>query len=382
MNYYTLPKINNKIKLEPNISATTIKPYISQTLLNYHDEIKEEVNQLFFYNKNYNISYEDIIKIVNPYEYIFSRVPGSNYSVSKLKTKSNMFYELFEIIQSIDLLDSFKFDIMNSLIVGENYEDSLECLEMLRENYNIDKFFCFYEYNSKLHNCIEKNKFNFVIYELNKYNDVNQNIINLLELLIITFTQLKENSIIIIKLNNTFYKPILEIIYLLNSLFEKTLVVKPNTSDITSFDKYIILQKLRLNQYYFDLFNSYNTVLTDFIKNYYNDLDNNNNNVNSMNTMNSINPTLNIQNIQTIIKPELPMYFLNKIDDINIIIGQQQLEAVNQIINMLKSKNIEDRIEIMKKNNIQKCVNWCEKFKIPCNKFSDKINIFFSRDKD
>jgi len=362
MNYYTLPKINNKINLEPNVTAAIVKPYISQTLLNYHDEIKEEVNQLYFYNKSYSISYEDIIKIVNPYEYIFSRVPGSNYSVSKLKTKSNMFYELFEIIQTIDLLDSFKFDIMNSLIVGENYEDSLECLEMLRENYNIDKFFCFYEYNSKLHNCIEKNKFNFVIYELNKYNNVNQNIINLLELLVIIFTQLKENSIIILKINNTFYKPILEIIYLLNSLFEKTLVVKPNTSDITSFDKYIILQKLRLNQYYFDLFNNYNTVLSDFIKNYNND------------DIINVKPILNIQ---TIIKPELPMYFLNKIDDINIIIGQQQLEAVNQIINMLKSKNIEDRIEIMKKNNIQKSVNWCEKFKIPCNKFSDKINIFF-----
>jgi len=366
MNYYTLPKTNNKIKLEPNISGKIVKPYISQTLLNYHDEIKDEVNHMYFNNKNHNISYEEIIKIVNPYEYIFSRVPGSNYSVSKLKTKSNMFYELFEIIQTIDLLDSFKFDIMNSLIVGENYEDSLECLEMLRENYNIDKFFCFYEYNSKLHSCIEKNKFNFVIYELNKYNDVNQNIINLLELLIIVFTQLKENSIIIIKLNNTFYKPILEILYLFNSLFEKTLVIKPNTSDITSFDKYIILQKLRLNQYYFDLFNNYNTVISDFIKNYNNKLE-----------INNYNNITNNLHIQTIIKHDLPMYFLNKIDDINIIVGQQQLEAVNQIINMLKSKNIEDRIEIMKKNNIQKSVNWCEKFKIPCNKFSDKINIFF-----
>jgi len=375
MNYYTLPKINNKINLKPTISDSIINPYISQTLLNYHDEIKDEVNQLYFYNKNYNISYEDIIKIVNPYEYIFSRVPGSNYSVSKLKTKSNMFYELFEIIQTIDLLESFKFDIMNSLIVGDNYEDSLECLEMLRENYNIDKFFCFHEYNSKLHNCIEKNKFNFVIYELNNCNNINQSVINLLELLIIIFTQLKENSIIILKINNTFYKPILEIIYLLNSLFEKTLVVKPNTSDITSFDKYIILQKLRLNQYYFDLFNNYNTVLTEFIKNYYNEID-----INNLNNVNSTNLILNrqkIQNIQTIIKPELPMYFLNKIDDINIIIGQQQLEAMNQTINMLKSKNIEDRIEIIKKNNIQKSVNWCEKFKIPCNKFSDKINIFF-----
>ena len=26
--------------------------------------------------------------------------------------------------------------------------------------------------------------------------------------------------------------------------------------------------------------------------------------------------------------------------------------------------------------NIQKCVIWCEKFKVPHNKFSEKVNIF------
>jgi len=66
------------------------------------------------------------------------------------------------------------------------------------------------------------------------------------------------------------------------------------------------------------------------------------------------------------------------LDDINIIFGQQQLETINQIINILKSKNIEEKMEVFKKNNIQKSINWCEKFKIPCNKFSDKINIFYN----
>ena len=60
----------------------------------------------------------------------------------------------------------------------------------------------------------------------------------------------------------------------------------------------------------------------------------------------------------------------------NIIIGQQQLEALNQIICVLKNKNKEEKIETIKKNNILKSVIWCEKFKIPCNKFSEKINIF------
>jgi len=382
MNYYTLPKINNKIIVDPHVNTDNIKPYISQTLILYYNKIIEEIQQLEQTNiehEKQNELYNEIFKIVNPYQYIFSKVPGSKFSVSKIKTKSIMFYDLYEIFQTINLLDSFKFDIMNSLIVGENYEDSLECLEMLRENYNIDKFFCFNEYNTKLHNCIENTKFNFIIYELNNYNNINQYIINLVELLIIIFNQLKENSIVIIKINNLFYKPILEIVYLLNSLFEKTFIIKPNTSDATSFDKYIVLQKLKLNHYDYDLFYNYNTILTNFVKKYSvnmnlnaNVSDNHNSAHNSPHNSNH-NSELNIQNI---INFELPYFFLNKIDDINIIIGQQQLEALNQIINIWKSKNIEEKIEIMKKNNIQKSVNWCEKFKIPCNKFSEKINIF------
>ena len=60
----------------------------------------------------------------------------------------------------------------------------------------------------------------------------------------------------------------------------------------------------------------------------------------------------------------------------NIIIGQQQIEALDQIVLLYKNKNKDDKIEIIKKNNIQKSVTWCEKFKIPCNKFTEKTNIF------
>ena len=160
MNYYTLPKINNKITITENNIASEIKTYISKTLINYYNELNDEINILC---KDNNIDYYEIIKIINPHEYIFSKVPGSNFSVSKLKPKSIMFYDLLEIFQTLKLLDFFNFDIMNSLIVGANYEDSLECLEMLRENYNEDKFFCFYEYNSNSYSLIEKTRFNFII---------------------------------------------------------------------------------------------------------------------------------------------------------------------------------------------------------------------------
>ena len=85
---------------------------------------------------------------------------------------------------------------------------------------------------------------------------------------------------------------------------------------------------------------------------------------------------LNNRNIVSIIDYEIPCYFVNKIDDINIIIGQQQLESLDQIINIIKNKNKEERVETIKKSNIQKSVSWCEKLKIPYNKFSEKTNIF------
>ena len=73
---------------------------------------------------------------------------------------------------------------------------------------------------------------------------------------------------------------------------------------------------------------------------------------------------------------EIPYYFMNKIDDVNIIIGQQQLECIDQMINVFKNNNKRERIEYIRKVNIQKSVHWCEKYKIPCNKFLDKTNIF------
>jgi hypothetical protein len=82
------------------------------------------------------------------------------------------------------------------------------------------------------------------------------------------------------------------------------------------------------------------------------------------------------KHIVSIFDFDIPYYFKNKIDDMNIIIGQQQIEAFDQIITIYKNKNKDDKIECIKKVNIQKSVSWCEKYKIPCNKFTEKINMF------
>jgi hypothetical protein len=82
------------------------------------------------------------------------------------------------------------------------------------------------------------------------------------------------------------------------------------------------------------------------------------------------------QIVESLINDHLPYYFMNKIEDSNINIGHQQIEHLDLLLQIIKNKNRDEKIESLKKSNIIKCIQWCEKFKIPHNKFVDKINIF------
>ena len=117
MSYYILPKNNNIININPCNSINICEPYISYSLYNYYNEIIDQINNIIL-NVNIDLSfntYEEIIKIVNPYEYIFSKVPGSKFSVSKLKPKTNLFYDFLEIIITLNIFDNLKNKSINSL---------------------------------------------------------------------------------------------------------------------------------------------------------------------------------------------------------------------------------------------------------------------------
>ena len=141
-------------------------------------------------------------------------------------------------------------------------------------------------------------------------------------------------------------------LYFLSSVYEKVYIIKPSASNIINFDKYIVCTNFILNE----------TNINQYKLNYYKlfvFLKKNEN-----------------KNIISILDIEIPYYFTTKLVEINNIIGQPQLESLDQIITILRSKNKEDKIEVLKKTNIQKSIKWCEKYKIPYNKISEKTNIF------
>ena len=349
MSYYILPKNNNIIIVDPHIGLTSLKPYISHSLYNFYNNVKKQII-LMGSDLSYN-DYEEIITTVNPYEYIFSKVPGSKFSVSKLKPKTNMFYEYLEITSTLNIFEPFKNKTIKSLHISSSCDDSIDCIEMIRENYTEDEIFSFETINDEMYKSIIEENFDFMFFD-KKCDNINNYIINLIEFIMLILRFQRSNGVSIIKIDYVFHKPIVDMMYLITSLFDKVFVIKPNTSNITTFEKYLVCKGFISNENKLELYKQNYIKLNNFIKN------------------------LPHENVSTIISNNIPYYFINKIDDMNCIIGQQQLEALDLIISIFKHTNKEDKIEIIKKINIQKSVNWCEKFQIPYNKFSDKTNIF------
>uniref|UniRef100_A0A6C0HA87 Ribosomal RNA methyltransferase FtsJ domain-containing protein n=1 Tax=viral metagenome TaxID=1070528 RepID=A0A6C0HA87_9ZZZZ len=363
MNYYILPKKNDKISI--NIKTTSVEdlqPYVSSSVYHYLNIVLKQIDEI--QKKDNIIDYDLIYKISNPYEFIFSNVPGLKYSVSKLKPLNNIFYIFMEILINFNILDFFNNSEIKTFFYGKNISSTIECMNMLREDYNdIYKFHGeIQEITNDDFNSSEKKSFDFMFFELKNYvneDQTNEYIITMIRCLQRILIYQKKNGICVIKLNNLFYKPLIDILYILTNLYEKIYIVKMNTTNIVNGERIIICKNFIQNDEYW--------IENDSIKYLAlaNDLQLQLENVNNSSQM-----------IESIIDNKLPYYFINKIEDSNVNIGHSQIEQLDLILYMIKNKNRDEKIETIKKNNIIKCIQWCEKYKIPYNKCIDKINIF------
>jgi len=349
MSFFILPKTTNTINISPICSVNRCQPYLSYSFLTYYLDVKKQIIEMFtFDNDLSDNTFEEAIRIINPYEFIFSKVPGSRFSVSKLKPNSNLFYDLFEIFNNLNIFEDFKTHSIKSLHVSPNCDDTVHCYEMFREGFtDVVRTVDHIDINSNQY----ENDFEYIFFETNITNE-RQYFISLFEVLITIFRSQKNNGNIIIKIKDVLHKPVIDTIYMLTSLYEKVYIVKPNTNNISSLERYVVCKSFKYNEKSRTYLRLNSIKLIIFLK------------------------KLEDNHITGILDFDLSCYFKNKIDEINIIIGQQQIDALDQIIYIFKNKNKNDKIETIKKSNIQKSVSWCEKYKIPCNKFVEKINIF------
>jgi hypothetical protein len=385
MNYYIIPKNNFNFELSLKLTNDVIKPCISFSLIFYLtaaytqlfklEDVKNITNEKVLTEdiSNEKVLTEDITidyvnKIVNPFEFIHTNVPGSILSVSKVKPDANIFFELMEIFQMFNINDILATkNKINIAHLTPNHTSTTYLLNMLREenndfiiveDFDYNKLYTKFVNNNPVTNNI-KTKLDLIIIEFCQcdYTNTTQYIHNmLLSLIIITKYQANLGTCII-KIDNIFYKAIIDIIFLLSSFYDKILLIKPIISNITKSERFIVCK-------------SFNCGIVD--------------NSNIRNKIDEqILTKLNYsgtddKGISSLINDEIPYYFLNKLEESNAVIGQQQLESYDQIINIFKNRNRDEKIENLKRQNIQKCIQWCEKNQLPHNKFIDKVNIFLT----
>jgi hypothetical protein len=158
----------------------------------------------------------------------------------------------------------------------------------------------------------------------------------------------KKGGSFILKVYDTFTRFSLDLLFLLSNLYEEVYIIKPSTSRFANSEKYIVCKGFR----------NINTL--EIVKQFYKFLQYKEN----------INGSL--------FNFELPYLFTNKIEEINSIIGQQQIDVIVSTIYLIDNSNKYDKIEHMKKKNIQKCISWCQKYNIPYNNNIQSNNLFIT----
>jgi len=363
MNYYIIPKNNFNIFINLQLTNEKIKPYLSFSLIFYLNDI---YSQLFKLKDTVNdaATLEYINKIVNPYEFINTNVPGTLISVSKVKPESIIFFELMEVFQLLNINDTFALKSnINIAHLTPNHTSTNDLLNMIREDKN-DNIYC-KDFNfTELYNIFITNNYNNKLdliiceFEARDYNNTKTYIKNMLLVLLLVIKYQSNQGICIIKIDNIFYKSIIDILFILSALYDKIYLVKPIISNVTKGERYVICK----------FFNTSILEKSKLVSQI------NETVINTMFNTDSTNTTC----VNSLINNEIPYYFLNKIEESNAVIGQQQLESYDQIINIYKNKNRDEKMENLKKNHIQKCIQWCEKNQLPHNKFIDKVNIFLT----
>ena len=369
MNYYIIPKNNFKIKLFLLEKPEPINPVISYSLIFHLNDVY--TNLLKLEDSANNMTIDHINKIVNPFEFIHTNVPGYQVSVSKVKPESNIFFELMEIFQLCNIFDSLLSpstttkNKMNITHLTPNYTSTNYLLNMLREDNEDNVVFEDFDYKTlcdKFVIDINPTKIDLFIFEFKDedYTDMKQYIKNVLLVLYIITKYQSNRGTSIIKLDGIFYKIIIDVLLIFTAIYDKVFLIKPTISSITTGERYIICKHLNYSSI------TDNNLLSQ---------------IEEKLTSKLANDTICNNNIHSFLSNEIPYYFLNKIEESNAVIGQQQLESYDQIINIFKNKNKDEKLETLKRNHIQKCVQWCEKNQIPHNKFTDKINIFLNSKK-
>jgi hypothetical protein len=154
----------------------------------------------------------------------------------------------------------------------------------------------------------------------------------------------------ILKVFDLFTQSSIDMIFLLCCVYKQVYITKPNTSRYANSEKYIVCKDFILNNADVAAF------ITSIIPAYY--------------------QIESDSKLERVLNCNIPYLFTSKLEELNSIFGQQQIENIASTINLIEN-NRNDKIDNLKKANINKCMIWCQKYNLPYNNLQP-TNIFLS----
>lgn len=391
MSYFLLPSIpyNELIStlVEQKYNEGKNSIVINKTLSHYLSKIKGQIDSK-------QTEWDKYKKYTNPYEYIHTVIPGSKYSICKTKPLSRSYFKMIEICKCLRLLDDLP-DNCKSYHLAEGPGGFIEAIANMRENMN-DEYYgitlvddedqsvpgwkksqAFLKKHTNV--IIEKGQtgtgdlmdpenlrdmyqrhhnscdiitadggFDFTT-DFNHQELVSLKLI--LSQIAFAIACQKKGGSFFIKMFDTFTPASIDMLYLLTMLYDQVYFCKPHTSRYANSEKYIICKGFRLTDSKALVISLYH-VLQSFTEN-------------------------DDKYLFRLFNFDIPYVTVQRIEEYNAIFGQQQIECISQTLFLIESCNY-DKIENMKKTNIQKCISWCQKYKLPFNKMTVSTNIFLS----
>jgi len=411
MNFFQLPQIqyNNSLvnAMNPTLFSTSdstessgqenksleIPFIINKSLCKYLSFVKEQINTR-------QINWDKYKKYTNIYEYIHTIIPNAKVSVCTYKPLSRSFYKMIEICKQLYILEDLP-RLCKSFHLAEGPGGFIEALALMRSqlcdsyygmtlidednsvpgwrksksfllhnpNVVIEKGYdgrgdlmnpenlkyCYIKYNGTMDLITGDGGFDFSN-DFNQQEIVSSNLI--MCQIAFAIAMQKQGGNFILKFFDTFTKFSLDLLFLLSNLYEQVYFIKPNTSRQANSEKYVVCKGFRLSS------------TEDIVKKFYKIL--------SETVYLGGIKTMERKQIVSLFNFDLPYIFINKVEEINAIFGQQQIENIINTLNLIDntSNNKLDKLESMKKMNIQKCITWCQKYNLSYNKIIPTTNIF------
>lgn len=388
---YNLPIHKNALECKHFLFENSETVYIvshtlHEYLLKYKKQIAEHSNE-----------WDNMKRITNPYEFIHSHVPNGRSAVAKTKPLSRSFFKMIEMCRDYNLcggsrpITTFHLaegpggfieatahmrqnesDIYYGMTLIDDFDPNIpswkKTSEFLAKTPNVrieygpskngDLFsvenlqHCYHTYRNKMDIITADGGFDFSE-NFNEQESLATKL--LLAEVIYALAMQKIGGCFILKVFDITTKTSIDILYLLTCFYEEVSVCKPKTSRIANSEKYIVCKG-------FQKVHNYEQIMGVFITNY--------------------KSIMNQKNISSLIRKEHNYLFINKIEEINAIFGQTQIENIAYTIGLIVNRNKYDRVEQLKKNHLQKCTEWCNKYNIPNDGFSESDNIFLQRKKE